>query len=133
MNRMPMARYALIAVLLSLGAAYALAAGDDFPPVNPQELAMKQDASNPTASALILYRESNTNNVESVKTEYYRVKIFTEAGKKYADIEVPYDKEIFSVYDVKARTIRPVCTLVPFNGKVFDKVLATRGGLNVQA
>ena len=132
MNRMPIARSTLIAVLLGLGAVYALA-GDDFPPVNPQELAMKQDASNPTASALILYRESNTNNVESLKTEYYRVKIFTEAGKKYADIEVPYDKEIFSVYDVKARTIRPDGSIVPFNGKVFDKVLAKRGGLNVQA
>jgi hypothetical protein len=129
---MRIARYTLIAVVLSLGAVYALA-GDDFPPVNPQELAMKQDASNPTGSAVILYRESNTNNIENVKSEYYRVKIFSEAGKKYADVEIPYDKEVFNVYDVKARTIRPDGSIVPFNGKVFDKVLAKRGGLNVQA
>lgn len=130
---MRIARRCLVAAALCWGAVYALA-GDDFPPVNPQELAMKQDASNPTSSAVILYRESNTNNVENVKSEYYRVKVFTEAGKKYADIEVPYDKEIFNVYDVKARTIRPDGSIVPFNGKVFDKVLAKqRGGLNVQA
>ncbi|HYX68650.1 MAG TPA: DUF3857 domain-containing protein, partial [Terriglobales bacterium] len=132
MSPMRIARYTLIAVVLSLGAVYALA-GDDFPPVNPQELAMKQDASNPTGSAVILYRESNTNNIENVKSEYYRVKIFSEAGKKYADVEIPYDKEVFNVYDVKARTIRPDGSIVPFNGKVFDKVLAKRGGLNVQA
>jgi len=74
----------LIAAFLFCQAAPARAA--DWPAVNPQELALKDDPANPGAAAMILYRQSDTDNVGDYRNEYFRVKIFSEAGKKYGDI-----------------------------------------------
>jgi hypothetical protein len=124
-------RLASTAFLLVFGAACAWA-GDDFPPVKPVELAMKKDASNPS-NAEILYHESILNNREHSTTEYYRIKIFTDAAKKYADIEIRYDRDFFRLSDLKARTVLSDGTIVPFDGKVFDKVVAKRHGFDVRA
>ena len=131
MRPLRIAASVLLAAFLTLSAVRARA-GDDFPPVRPLELAMKTDPSNPDA-AEILYHESDTNNLQHYRTEYYRIRIFTEAGKKYGDVEVRYDREFLTISDVKARTVRPDGTIVPFNGKVFDKVIAKRRGIDVRA
>jgi len=120
-----------IAALLLCPAAPLFAA--DWPPVDPQELALKDDPAHPGVAAIILYHEDNLDNAQSVETQYYRIKIFTEAGKKYADIEIPYNRGFYSIENIQARTIHPDGSIVPFTGKAFDKVLAKRGDFNLQA
>lgn len=118
----------LIFLLLCLPLAGPLRAGDDWIPVTPADLSLKSDSAVPGAHAIILYREYQCDDVESFERHYKRVKILTEEGKKYGDIEIPYFKEAFSIRDIKARTIRPDGSIVPFQGKVFEKtVIKGRG------
>jgi len=59
-------------------------------------------------------------------SEYVRIKVFTDEGKKFADVEVPYVATYpvrGSVTNIEARTIHPDGTTVPFDGKVYDKLL----------
>ncbi len=61
--------------------------------------------------------------ISDIQFFYHRIKILTEEGKKYANIEIP----IFPWYHfdgVKARTIHPDGSIVEFTGKPFEKVLA---------
>ena len=92
-------------------------------PITPEELAMKDNPLSPGSSAMILYREMNSNDVESYEAHYWRIKVLTEAGRKYADVEIPYFKEFLNVTDVKARTIHPDGTVVNWDGQAFDKVV----------
>ena len=55
---------------------------------------------------------------------YVRMKILTEEGKKYADVDLVYDQgRSFSIRAVDGRTIHSDGTVIPFTGKPFDKVL----------
>lgn len=90
----------------------------------------------PGAAAAILDWVEVDEDSNSTSSEYYRIKVFTEEGKKYADVEVPY----MAGYPVKgrvsgisARTIQPDGTIVPFDGKVYDKVLYRSGGVRLRA
>ena len=64
---------------------------------------------------------------------YVRLKILTEEGKKYADVEIPYERRRFSIADVEGRTIHSDGTSVPFTGKPYDKVLVKTATLRYQA
>ncbi len=108
------------------------ARSDDWLPITPQELAMKESPLSPGAHAVLLYREVETDDGLSVESHYYRIKILTETGKKYADIEIPYLKGFTKVGDIKARTVRPDGSEVKFDGDVFDKVVVKARGFKVQ-
>ena len=55
---------------------------------------------------------------------YVRMKVLTEEGKKYADVELVYDQgRSFSIRAVDGRTIHSDGTVIPFTGKPYDKVL----------
>ncbi len=64
---------------------------------------------------------------------YERIKIFTDEGKKYADVEIPYDRDVYSITSVRARTIRPDGSVVEWNGKLLDKTIVKSHGYKVQA
>jgi hypothetical protein len=130
----------LLAVLLLAPAASLFAA--DWPPVDPQELAMKDDPSNPGAPAIILYREEFTDDsqgrsavensaygthIGNSVNEYVRIKVLTEAGKKWADVNVPYYARVEDIDQIKGRTIEPDGTIKEFTGQVFDKVWKKKG------
>lgn len=105
---------------LSCGAAFG---GDDWLPVPPEDLAMKDFAPMPGLHALILYHSVDRNDLQGTEQQYYRIKILDEEGKKYANVETePYPSRI-KVRDIKARAIKPDGSIVTFNGKVFDKIV----------
>ena len=56
---------------------------------------MTSEPQAPGAPAIILYREVNRDDSGNTAHEddYYRIKILTEEGRKYADIEIPFFKE----------------------------------------
>jgi Domain of Unknown Function with PDB structure (DUF3857)/Transglutaminase-like superfamily len=108
-------------------------AGDDWQPIAPEDLALKDNPASPGAPAMILYRESFINGKTSAINEYYRVKIFTEKGKTRGDVEIPFTEGQSAVKDLRARTIRPNGTVVNFDGKTFDKLVVKISGLKVHA
>ena len=114
------------AVLLAGG----FSRGHDFHLPTEAEKALRSDDGSPAAVLDWVRLDDDTDGIEA---EYVRIKIFTDEGKKYGDVEVPY----FNAYpmfglvtDISARTIHADGTVVPFNGKVFDKVLYKSGGIS---
>jgi len=108
----------------------------DFQPVSQEELKMTSEPKAPGAPAIILFREVDRDDSRSGtihEDNYYRIKIFTEEGRKYADIEIPFVKGIDDVIHIRARTIKPDGSIVLFDGNVFDKSLVKARGLKVLA
>jgi len=79
----------------------------------------------PGAPAIILYRQADRDdNVQTPHEDnYFRIKILTEEGRKYADVEIPFLKGSQDVVNVRARTIKPDGSIVNSDVKVFEKYL----------
>lgn len=122
--------------------------GVDFQPVNPAELKMTSEAQAPGAPAIILYREVDRDDYgrnahggyyivggETGRFEqnYRRIKILTEEGRKYADIEIPMLAGYHDISGIHARTIRPDGSIVNFTGTVFEKTISKSKGQKYQA
>ena len=97
---------------------------DTWQPVPMDDLALKDNPANPGACAMILERQVYTDDEKRVQTEWVRIKILTEAGRAYADLEIPYFAKSVSIENIRGRTIRPDGTVTAFNGVVFDKIIA---------
>src|ERR1051325_11203651 len=97
------------------------------------EREMKSVAIEPGASAAILEWTQHQDDEASSMTEYTRMKIFGEEGKKYADVEMYYIPRFTSVRDIKARTIHPDGSVVNFDGKMYDKLIVKAGGARLMA
>lgn len=131
-GRITTSTYLTFAILLVLPIA-ARGAADDWLPINSADLAAKDSPEKPGAHAVYLYREDVRDDTESHDDIYERIKIFTEEGKKYADIELPYFREVYSITNVRARTIHPDGSIVEWNGKLLDKTIVRARGYKVQA
>lgn len=104
---------------------------DDWLPIDPADLALKDNPKNPGADAMMLYRERKVNEPKAYSREYTRMKIFTKEGAKYGNIEIPYEKDVDSIIGIRGRTIHPDGKIIDFGGKVLDKVMVKTGGLRV--
>jgi hypothetical protein len=110
-------------LLICLLALPAFGGSNDWKPVSADELALKDSALANGSNALVLDWETFTDDADSYETVYYRVKIFTDEGKKSGDIEIPFLKDYFRIEDIKARTIHPDGKIIPFTGQVFEKTI----------
>jgi hypothetical protein len=117
-------------------------ASDTFTPPTKEELAMKELPGYPGVSAVVLNFEEMTKDDLHVIQRYERIKILTEDGKKYANVELPYVKTSESgiiagndktVGEIVGRTVHPDGTIIPFTGKPYLKVLEKTQGVKVQA
>jgi hypothetical protein len=111
-------------------------AKDGFQPVSAEELKMTSEPLAPGASAIILYRQVDRDDsgFTAHENNYVRIKILTEEGRKYADVEIPFLKEDGNnVVSIKARTIKPDGTIVNFEGKPFEKSIVKAKGLKYLA
>jgi len=106
-----------------------------FQPVAPEELKMTSEPKAPGAPAIILFREVNRDDRGRTAHEdvYFRIKILTEEGRKYADIEIPFFKGEGNLVGIHARTIKPDGSVVDFTGKAFDKSIVKARGLKYMA
>jgi hypothetical protein len=110
--------------------------GDEWLPISPEELKMTSEEKAPGAPAIILYRQIDRDDSDSHtphEYNYVREKIFTEEGRKYADVEIPFFKEQADVHSIKARSIRPDGTIVNFDGKIYEKEIVKARGLKYLA
>ncbi|MDE3201402.1 MAG: DUF3857 and transglutaminase domain-containing protein [Acidobacteriota bacterium] len=96
-----------------------------------EELAMTVDPKAPSAPAVYLYREEVTDNYNHYVSAYARIKVLTEAGKEWANVEVPFGG---APPDIAGRTIHPDGTVVPLTGSPADilKVQTGRENLRVR-
>jgi hypothetical protein len=125
--------FLLVMCSLSLVPNVCSQTSDAWQSVPKDDLALKDNAANPGSSAMILERQVYTDDEKRVQTEWVRIKVFTEEGRGYADIEIPYLVKNTFVEDIRGRTVRPDGTVIPFSGEVFDTVVAKYKKFRYQA
>jgi Domain of Unknown Function with PDB structure (DUF3857) len=138
---MPISRRRALAIVASMFVIIATtlfstpASAVSFQPVSPDELKMASEPKAPGAPAIILFRQVDRDDrgLTAHEDVYFRIKIFTAEGRKYADIEIPFFKEQGNVVNIHARTIKPDGTIVNFSGKAFDQSIVKARGVKYMA
>src|SRR6266705_5354864 len=97
---------------------------DAWQPVPKEDLTLKDNPANPGSSAMILERQIYTDDEKRFQTEWVRIKILTEEGRAYADVEIPYLAKSITIEGIRGRTVRPNGNVITFDGTTFDKVVA---------
>ena len=120
----------VIAAAVLICPMVSVRAGDSFQPISQDELKMTSEPLAPGADAIVLYRQvdRDDNGLTSHEDNYVRIKILKEEGRKYADVEIPFNKSNQDIAHLRARTIRPDGTVVEFSGKTFDKSIVKARG-----
>jgi Domain of Unknown Function with PDB structure (DUF3857)/Transglutaminase-like superfamily len=125
-------RLLILSALLLLAVKPLTLRADTFTAPTKEEISMTSLPGYPGAAAVVLYREEITKDDLHVVQHYERVKILTEEGKKYANVELNYASRIDrkndiyedkSVGDIQARTIHADGTIIPFTGKPYLKTI----------
>jgi hypothetical protein len=127
---------AIVSVTAAVRFSAPVSAGDEWLPITPEELKMTSEPKAPGAPAIILYRQidrDDSNASTPHEYNYVRTKIFTEDGRKYADVEIPFLKETENIVGIKARTIRADGSIVNFDGKVYEKEIVKARGVKFLA
>ncbi len=134
---------AAVALASTIVAGSASRASDTFQKPTPEELAMTSVPGFPGASAVVLFREETTNDDMHSIQRYERIKILTEEGKQYANVELrafrtsgndsDFGSNDEAVQDIQGRTIHPDGTIIPFTGKPYEKTLVKSKGGKVLA
>jgi hypothetical protein len=123
---------AALPALVAVGfAAPLFASTDTFIKPTPEELAMTSLPGYPGAPAVVLYREEINNDDLHEVTHYQRIKILTEDGKKYADVQLRFANFVddnmegaqTSIDSISGRTIHADGSIVPFTGKPYLKTV----------
>src|SRR6185437_10458957 len=126
-------------ILFSLAFACALtttAIAADWPPATPEDLKLSAEPLAPGAPAVILYRQVDRDDsgANGHENTFVRIKILKDEGRKYADVEIPYEKTGGSeISRVWGRTIHPDGSVFEFKGKAFDKTIVKAKGLKYMA
>ncbi len=100
-------------------------------PITPEDLALKDNPADPGEDAMMLYHEVLIDSLTFSTLEYKRIKIFTESGRKWADVSIPYIPGHWEIKDLQARTIQPDGKIIDFDGKVFEELLVKTRGIKI--
>jgi hypothetical protein len=138
MNRTTGQRILCAALFASLlGSAAPLAFADQWTTPTKEELAMTSQPEVPGASAVYLYREETTEDKLHMFSIYVRLKVLTDKGKEYGNVELEYASSEggggYTVNDIAGRTIHPDGTIVPFTGKPYEKLIEKTQGTKYMA
>lgn len=97
-----------------------------FSPLSAEDLKMTSEPKAPGAPAIILFREVDRDDSGEGRVHenrYYRVKILTEEGRKYGNIEIPFIKGVDEVTHIRARTVESDGSAVDFDDRIFEKAV----------
>jgi hypothetical protein len=122
----------IVLAVVSLCSSYRAFAFDDWQPINPEELAMKADPAHP-ADAIMLYHEETADDMTGHRYVYKRVKVLTERGMRFANVEIEYNAGVSGISDIKGRSIAPDGTITPFTGKAFNSTIVKAHGVKYLA
>jgi hypothetical protein len=109
--------------------------GDEWRPIDPAELKMTSEPKAHGAPAIFLYRQVDCNDTGRANTEinYVRIKILTEEGRKYANVEIPYRCSKVAISSLRARTVHPDGSVASFDGKTIDQTVYKAKGVKYLA
>ncbi len=93
---------------------------------------MKEEPLAPGVPAIYLYREALEDDIQSHVDLYIRIKVRTEEGKKYGNVELRYSKDQTHISGIRGRTIHADGTVVPWNGKAVDQTVVKARGVKLQ-
>ena len=111
----------LLAAGLNILLAGPAGAQTVWPPVDPEDLAMKDCPQQPGAAAVILYREEITDGETFATSVFRRLKVLTDAGREYSNIEIYFISGVTKVTGIQARVVPPQGPAREFGGQIFDK------------
>ena len=103
-----------------------LAQNQDWLEISAHDREVKEVPGDPGASAIQLYFADYHDDDSETQFFYHRIKILNDAGRKYANVEIPIEP-LYHFIDLKARTIHPDGSIVEFTGKPFEKTLVKTG------
>ncbi len=126
---MNLKRWAVFSAIL-FSSLTTLALGADWPPISDRDRALMSIPEHPGAPAVILMREQTDDNMNNLLIVYERIKILTDAGRKYATVEFPYSR-LVTIAALGGRTVHADGSVIPFAGKPFDSTLIGADGLPV--
>src|ERR1044072_1275390 len=121
----------LLVCLIVVSPASVSASGDDWNPIDPGHLALKNSTVEKDADAEGLFWEVRIDdNPEGdlIFNHYFRVKVFTDRGREsQSKIDLPFGKlyggEV-KISDIAARTIKPDGSIVELNKKdIFERTI----------
>src|SRR4030095_5172853 len=133
-------RYPLIGLLLCVFASFAVsiqAAGDEWKPIDPAQLALKSPTVEKDADAEGLFWEVRIDdNPEGdlIFDHYLRVKVFTERGREsQSKIDLVFGKFYggeTKIKDIAARTIKPDGSIVQLKKEdIYERTIVKGSGL----
>jgi hypothetical protein len=128
--------FALSAYLLLLLAAAPLACAQELPnlpAITPEDLALKDNPAAKGSPAMILYYAVDTDNRNGTETESFRIKVFQDEGRKYANVEIPYYDKETRVEDIRACTIGPDGRIAEFTEQAYDREIVKARKIRVNA
>jgi uncharacterized protein DUF3857/transglutaminase superfamily protein len=118
-----------------LAAVPALAA-DDWRPIDPGHLAMKQPVVEKDADAEAIFWEVRINDAgeDLVFSHYIRIKVFTERGKEsQSKIDITFSGRN-KIVDIAGRTIKSDGSIVELKkDAIFERTIVKVGGFKVKA
>ena len=111
-------------------------AGDDWRPVDPAHLALKEPAVEKDADAEAIFWEVRINDAgqDLVFSNYIRIKVFTERGKEsQSKIDITYRGQN-RIVDIAGRTIKPDGSIIELKkDAVFDRTIIKAGEFKIKA
>jgi Domain of Unknown Function with PDB structure (DUF3857)/Transglutaminase-like superfamily len=142
-NEWNVLRVACVAIAMCATLAFAaegIAAGADWPPIAPADLALAKPRIDANADAEVLLwdvRVTDSDEREQLQTiqqHHLRIKIFTERGREtYSKVEIPYVKNA-RVRDVEGRTVSPTGAVAELRSQdVFDRTVIETNGTALKA
>jgi hypothetical protein len=126
-NRRAGQRLLRCTLIATLAAAATPLLADQWTAPTKEELSMTSIPEVPGAAAVYLDKEETTEDKLHAWSIYVRLKVLTEKGKDYANVELKYGQSNsgggYTVSDIQGRTIHPDGTIIPFTGKPYEKLI----------
>jgi Transglutaminase-like superfamily/Domain of Unknown Function with PDB structure (DUF3857) len=124
----------LAILFLLCGTCLADGPSQDWIPLTPQDLEMKEVPGNPGAAAVQLYFADYISETDYSEFYYYRIKILKDSGRSLADVEIPVPTyRGVKLQNLQARTIQPGGRIVDYTGTPFEKVILKGRGFKFLA
>ncbi|HXB22797.1 MAG TPA: DUF3857 domain-containing protein, partial [Candidatus Solibacter sp.] len=96
---------------------------EEWLPVTSQDLKINSVPGDPGAAAIQLYYADYRDDIRKDQFIYHRIKILSEQGKIYGDVEIPVPPD-YLVVSIQARTIHPDGSITQFKDKPFEKLIS---------
>ncbi|HYL99196.1 MAG TPA: DUF3857 domain-containing protein [Blastocatellia bacterium] len=139
MFAMAKATFSVLVLLVVQAFAVSAVLADDWKPVDPADLAVKQPKVEKDADAEAIFwdvsvaDELDNGSVHTILKHYIRIKIFTDRGRETnAKIDIPFANSV-TIDDISGRTIKPDGSIVELKKEdIFERTVVKVGGLKIK-